>query len=57
MLSPQAVVTRVGRQPYLFCANAGDCRAVLYTQLANGTRRCACAQRGMSGLDNVQRAC
>lgn len=35
-----AVVTRVGRQPYLFCANAGDCRAVLYTQ-SNGTKRCA----------------
>ncbi|KAL6754068.1 phosphatase 2C-like domain-containing protein [Haematococcus lacustris] len=34
-----AFVTRVQGRPYLLCANAGDCRAVLYTQLANGTRR------------------
>jgi serine/threonine protein phosphatase PrpC len=32
-------VTRIGSKPYLFCANAGDCRAVLCSQLPNGTRR------------------
>lgn len=34
-----AMVTRVGRTPFLFCANAGDCRAVLYTVDNNGVRR------------------
>ncbi|KAJ9532759.1 hypothetical protein QJQ45_010878 [Haematococcus lacustris] len=34
-----AFVTRVQGQPYLLCANAGDCRAVLFTQLPDGTRK------------------
>mmetsp|Transcript_7854 Transcript_7854/g.13503 ORF Transcript_7854/g.13503 Transcript_7854/m.13503 type:complete len:475 (+) Transcript_7854:108-1532(+) len=33
------VVQRVLGKNYLFCANAGDCRAVLYSQTAGGMRR------------------
>ncbi len=34
-----ALVRRVGGRTYLFCANAGDCRAVLYTQGPTGPKR------------------
>ncbi len=40
-----ALVRRVAGRTYLFCANAGDCRAVLFTQSAGGDQRCGTAFR------------